>query len=162
MLTFQEKLNNSKCCQLLPRLRIIYQNRLTKRYEDESVITTSFKLCAETSLSSNQINKTSSSLLLIKDVFDKLDGLVEHNLQCETVNIKIELSRFLDVGCLIGGAYIWERKWCILSGANIFIYNYPHEREFGTPVEQINLQYAFGPIITKVSSSYKAKHVIKQ
>lgn len=136
---------------MLPKLRIIYQNRLTKRYEDESVITTSFKLCAETSLTCNQINKPNSRLLLIKDVFDKLDGLVQHNLQCVNVNIQIELSRFLDVGSLIGGAYIWERKWCILSGANILIYNYPHEQEFGTPVEQINLQYASGPIITKVS-----------
>lgn len=142
---------------MLPKLRIIYQNRLTKQFEDESVITTSFKLCAETCLTSNQINKPTSSLLLIKDVFDKLDGLVQHNFKCENVNIKIELSRFLNVGRLIGGAYIWERKWCILSGANILIYNYPHEQEFSTPIEQFDLRYAFGPIVTNVSLSHKAK-----
>lgn len=83
-------------------------------------------------------------------IFNGLNGLMEYNLKCTDINISVSLSGFLDVGKLLGETYFWERKWCVLKGPNLAIYNYPQDEDFGRPAEQINLEYCFGPIVTKV------------
>lgn len=141
----------------------MYEDLLTRQYEERTVFKTSFKLCVETILTSTQLNQPSTKLISWPEIFEKLDGVLEHQFKCDDVDMTVSLSGFLDVGTLLGETYFWERKWCVLRGPNLFIYNYPQEEDFGKPVEQINLMYCFGPIVTKVRTAwlYEASIFIK-
>ncbi|CAG9768085.1 unnamed protein product [Ceutorhynchus assimilis] len=146
---FWEKLGGCSGCQTS---KIIYEDQLTRQYKEKTVLKSSFKTFAEVNLSSAQINDTSAKINADPQIFNGLDGVMEYNLKCTDINISVSLSDFLDVGTLLGETYFWERKWCVLKGPNLAIYNYPQDEHFGKPVEQINLEYCFGPIITKIEN----------
>lgn len=150
---FQEKLNWGLCSTS----KIIYQNHLTHQYEEKTVLQPSFKLCADATLTSEHINQSSAALNLDTYVFDKLEGLAEFDLTCDCVNKNVMLSGFLDMGTVKGEVIFWDRRWCILRGCNIWLYNYPQDELWGNSVDRINLEYCVGPLEAKVLRNWPKK-----
>ncbi|KAH1017696.1 anillin [Dendroctonus ponderosae] len=150
---FWEKLNWGLCSTS----KIIYQNHLTHQYEEKTVLQPSFKLCADATLTSEHINQSSAALNLDTYVFHKLEGLVEFDLSCDCVNKNVMLSGFLDMGTFKGGSIFWDRRWCILRGCNIWLYNYPQDELWGNSVDRINLEYCVGPLATKVENCLRKR-----
>lgn len=47
----------------------------------------------------------------------------------------------------IGKNRMWNRRWCILNGYNINVYNYPSDEDYNNPIDVINLKNILYPYI---------------
>ncbi|KAF7275961.1 hypothetical protein GWI33_011060 [Rhynchophorus ferrugineus] len=144
-------------CTLCPTSRIIYEDLLTRQYEEKRVYKTSFKLCAEVTLTRSNIDENTTKIDLHPEVFGKLDHLVRFNLKCEQTHINANLSGFLDFGIQRGDVLLWERKWCVLRTTNLYIYSYPQDEYLGNPFDQLNLEFCFGSVVTNLSHCPKKR-----
>lgn len=69
-------------------------------------------------------------------------------LSVETFNLRTTASGFLTIGKpdMDSNFVYWDRKWCVLEGRDLYIYNYPQEKEMDkTPESSIDLYSSVSP-----------------
>lgn len=129
--------------------KIYYENVNTYEMEASAVLRPSFTCCGEFILTKDHIG--SSHFILSKIPGNsRLLGDVNFSFKVNSLRINSNASGFLTLGLpnKKNEVLFWERKWCVLKGTKLSIYNYPSEEDFGEPVLSIDLKYCLIPLAT--------------
>ncbi|XP_050298527.1 anillin-like isoform X2 [Anthonomus grandis grandis] len=137
--------------------KIIYQDYVENQFQEKEVYKTSFQLCAEMTLTRDQIETSSSTLITYPKVFPRISGKIQHCIRCNT-DTNVNISGFLDVGTNKGEVTFWYTRYCILKGNDLSIYSDPNDWQFDRePIEMINLSFCLGPITKKINNCSKPR-----
>lgn len=126
-----------------PACVIYYENLNTYEMAESTIFHSSFKPIAEMYINKQQTN---NKLTNIAD-YVYLDPNVSFYFNVNAIKINADLSGFLTMGKIIEDSMYWERKWCILNGAQLLIFNYPQDVEEMKPILTINLYYCLDSIL---------------
>lgn len=114
---------------------------------ESSILRTSFKPIAEMDIRKQQaVMKDGWHLTNIPE-WAQLQHNVTFYFNTDAVKINADLSGFLTMGRIVEDCMYWERKWCILNGAQLLVFNYPQDVAEMKPILTINLYFCLDSIL---------------
>ena len=124
-------------CQRRASLKLQYKNVNTCDFEETKVLKTAFKLCAETEVVASNLRNRAWELSLMGGC--SLNEFADFSAKMTNFGIQYRRCGFLTMGCHFRDVVVWNRRWCVLDGCLLKVYNSPSDEDFGEALFVISL-----------------------